>query len=155
MQKCKHFCAALASLLVLETTNRKPVVLIAVVQVRVVEVDVQEHVVRVVAIVLRRTPEVRVEALVVATPIAAPVAGRQRREPESIRAVAVIKPATGGFKGRTGTILAAHRREQGLEFRFAGQMPTAGANCFCCRPGVQATVLGAVGGHVVVATLSA
>lgn len=62
---------------ILESMNRKPVVLVVVVQVRAAEAVVQAHVVREVAIVLGRTPEVRVVALVVVIPIEAPEAGRE------------------------------------------------------------------------------
>ena len=76
----------MASCLVLETTNRKPDVLIVVALVHVAAVVVQDHAVRVVTTVLRRTPEVRLEALVVVIPNPNAVleAGRQRRETESV-----------------------------------------------------------------------
>ncbi len=72
--------AATFALFVFDATNRKPVALVAVVQVRTVVVVVQVNAERVVAIVLCRTPEERVVALGVVIPIVVPVAGRQRRE---------------------------------------------------------------------------
>ena len=107
MQKCKHFCAALASLLVLEATNRKPEDLVAAAQVRIAVVIAQAHVVRVAAIVLCRTPEVRVVALAVVTPVVVPAAGRERREGEGERRegegilvgdAAIRRPASRGLE---------------------------------------------------------
>ena len=89
--------------LVLETTNTIPVGLVVVVQVRIVAVVAQAHEVRVVAIFLCitpflcRTPEVRVGALEVAIPNVVPVASRQRRERERIRAVAITIPPGRGL----------------------------------------------------------
>ena len=90
--------AATFALFVFDATNRKPEVLVVVVQVRIVVVVVQAHVVRVVAIVLCRTPEERVVALAVVTPIVEPVAGRQHRERVIIRAVATTVPPTRRFE---------------------------------------------------------
>ena len=92
MQKCKHFRAALTSLLVLYATDRKPVVLIVVVRTRTVVIVDQAHFVRIVAIALRGTPEDRMNALVVVIPIVASVTSRERREPESIRAITTTIP---------------------------------------------------------------
>ena len=170
--------------LVLKTADRKPGALTVAAQVRGVVAVVHVHVVRVVATELRRTPEVREVALVVVTPSADPVAGRQRREPESVRAVTafafIFVPAAGGLEDRTGSIPpisvifilhSAHRREQCLEFSFAGQVPALGADSLDVPgrkvtfifiaalllrlahrrgPGVQATVLGAVAVSAVV-----
>ena len=85
-------------LLVLETTNRKPAVLAVVVQVRIVVVAAQIHVVRAVAVVLSRTPEVRVVALAVVIPKVVTEAGRKRQEPEGIRSVAIDLPASLGLQ---------------------------------------------------------
>ena len=145
-------------LLVLHATNREPVVLVVVVQVRVVVAVVQAHEVRAVATVLCRvatvlcrTPEVRVVALVVVIPVAVPAAGRERREAEGVRAVAAVIPSGRGLEGRTGCGLAAHCREQGFPFRCIRQVPAARARRFRRTPRVKAAVLGAVGGVVVVA----
>ena len=67
-------------MLVLDASNRIPVALVVVVQVRIAVAVEQVHVVRVFAIVLCRTPEVRFDAFVFVIPIAVPVASRQRRE---------------------------------------------------------------------------
>lgn len=92
--------AGFASLLVLETTNRKTVELIVVEQERVDVVVVQTHVVRVEATVLGRTPEVREVTLVEVTPIVVPVAGRKRRKPEGILVgnAAIRRPASLGLQ---------------------------------------------------------
>ena len=83
--------------LVLEATNRKPVVLVVDVQVRIVVVAVQEHIIRETAIVLCRTPEVRVGALEVVIPEAVPAVGRERGEGEGIRAIATTFPSGCGL----------------------------------------------------------
>ena len=90
----REFHGTLLFSLVLYTTNRASVGLSEVVQVRVVVVVEQEHVERVLTIGLRRTPEVRIVAHVVVIPNVVPVAGRQRRETESIRSVATIVPTS-------------------------------------------------------------
>ena len=155
MQKSQRFCATLASLLVLETTNREPVELVVVVQVRVVVAVVQAHEVRAVATVLCRvlcrTPEVRVVALVVVILVAVPAAGRERREAEGVRAVAAVIPSGRGLELCTGRGTAAHGREQRFPFRGVRQVPAARARRFRRTPRVKAAVLGAVGGVVVVA----
>ena len=78
--------------LILYTTNREAVVLVSVVlQGRIVDfVDVQR--VRIVDVILRRTPEVRVGAAVVEVAIVEPAAGRQGGKPEGIGAVAIRFP---------------------------------------------------------------
>ena len=119
MQKRQHFCAALASLLVLallrsagccvsamemstlisatldllvlETTDREAFVLFDVgLVVRTVFAEVRIHVVCAVAIVFSRTPEVCVVALAAIVPIVVPVAGRKRRKTKGVIAVASI-----------------------------------------------------------------
>lgn len=84
--------------LIPETTNRKPIALIAVVQVRTVAERAQVHAVRAVAIELRRTPEVRVIAIAGEVAIVAPVASRQGGKTEGIRAVAIAIPTRLGLE---------------------------------------------------------
>ena len=60
--------------LVPKATNREPEVLVVADQERNIDVVVQVHVVRVEAIVLRRTPEDRAVALVEEIPIVVPAA---------------------------------------------------------------------------------
>ena len=79
--------------LVPKATNRVPVVLVVVEQVRTIVAVVQAHEVRAVAIVLRRTPDVRAVALAVEIPIVVPEASRQRREEIGILAIAIVFPA--------------------------------------------------------------
>ena len=67
-------------------------ILTNVAQIRIVAAVVQAHAVRFVAIVVRRTPEVRVVALAVVTPTVASDANRVCREREGFRAVAPIFP---------------------------------------------------------------
>ena len=114
--------------LVLEATNRKPEVLVMVVQVRIVAAVVQVHEGRVAAIVLCRTPKGRVVALVDVTPVVAPVAGRERGEGEGIRAIATIIPSGCGLEHLACGWLTADCREQSFEFRFYWQMPALWAN---------------------------
>ena len=96
-----NLATASLGLLVLKAPNREPEVLEVAVQVRKVAVVAQAHAVRVVAIVLGRTPEVRVVALVDVIPTAVPEASRQRREGIGIRAIAtssiIIIPAFRGL----------------------------------------------------------
>ena len=108
--------------LVLKATDREPVALTAAAPGRAVVV------VRADTIELRRTPEVRVVALVEVTHIVVLVAGRQRRETERIRSVAAIVPTSLRLELDTGIILAANRREQSFPFRGVRQVPTLGAN---------------------------
>lgn len=75
--------------LILYTTNREPVVLLAVVQ-AMVATEGQVHEVRAVATVLRRTPEGRFVAEV--AEVAVVEASRQRRKTEDIGAVAIRFP---------------------------------------------------------------
>ena len=93
-----NLATASLGLLVLKATNRKTDALEVVAQVRIGAEVVQVHAVREVAIVLRRTPEVRVVALVVVIPTAVPAASRQRREGIGIRAVAATVPAASGLE---------------------------------------------------------
>ena len=71
-------------LLVLETTNREGVVLIAVNQARIDVAEVQVHVDRELAMALSRTPEVCVVAIADEIAIVAPAASRQGGKSESI-----------------------------------------------------------------------
>lgn len=128
MQKSQHFCATLASLLVLYATNREPEVLVVGAQVRIVVAVVQGYVVREVAIVLCRTPEVRVVAIAVEAAIVEPVAGRQGGKPEGVGAVSTTIPTRLRLENLARSGLTAHRREKGLKFRFCRQEPPLGAN---------------------------
>ena len=169
---------------VLETTDRIPVVLVVVVQVSIAVVVEQEHDVRVIAIALSRTPEVRVVALEADIPIVVPVASRQRRESVGVRPVAVLPlriiPAACGLEHPTRCTGSADCSEQSFKFRFCWQVPALGtntANRVCRRtslaiaatlavrrpcshavhrgcPGVKTTVLGAVGKGVAIAPTS-
>lgn len=65
---------------VLETTDRKAVVLVVVVLVHISVAVVEVPVPRVVTIVLRRTPEVSVVTLIVETTIIVAVTSRENRE---------------------------------------------------------------------------
>ena len=112
--------------IVLEATNREPVVLTAVVQAHIVEVEEQVDVVRADAIVLRRTPEFRAVALVAVIPSVVPFASRERREPERIRAIATI-PSGCGLEHLAGRRLSADCVEQSFPFGRARQVPTARA----------------------------
>ena len=63
--------------LVLKATDREPVVLIVVTQVHIAATAPKAHVVRAVAIVLRRSPDERVAALVPVIPFVVPIASRE------------------------------------------------------------------------------
>ena len=99
MQKCKHFRAALTSLLVLYATDRESFRLAVVGQLRNTKDEAQTHGVREVACLplLRRTPEVHISAFIGKAPIHVPVASRQRSKGISISAIAAIEPATCRF----------------------------------------------------------
>ena len=172
-----NLATASLGLLIFDATNRKPVALVAVVQARIVAVVVQDHAVRVIAIVISRTPEVRVVALVVEMPIAAPAASRQRREGIGIRTVAATVPAASGLEHLARRRLAPDCGKQRIPFRLRRQVPALGTNtthrirrraCFTIAatlairaprartvhrssPRVKATVFGAVGCVIAVA----
>lgn len=86
---------------ILYTTNRKPFVLEVVVQARALVVVVQVHVIRaeaIGAIVLLRTPEVRVVATAVEVVTVAPVASRQGGKTEGIRSITIRIPSVCCFE---------------------------------------------------------
>ena len=141
-----NLATASLGLLVLDATNRKPAALVAVVQVRTDVVVAQAHVVREVDIVLCRTPEVRVVAFVVVTPIVDPEASRQRRKRVGIRAI----PASCRFEFCSRCNGTTDSSEQSLKLCFCRQMPACRASRFRSSPCVKATVLGAVGWSVAV-----
>ena len=84
MQTNKFVCATLTIDLVPEATNREREVLVVPIAVHVVEVVGEVPTVRVATTVLRRTPEVRVVALVVEIAIVVAVARRQNSEAKGI-----------------------------------------------------------------------
>ena len=80
-----NLAPASLGLLILDATDRQRRVLAEEAHFRFAVVVGKAHAVRIVAIVLRRTPEVRRIALSREISIVEPVANRKCREPESIR----------------------------------------------------------------------
>ena len=136
MQKCEHFCAALASLLVLEATDRRCNVHALGPQESVIAVLGQRHGEGVVAIKIVDirfydscgTPEGRYVAQLMEGAALEAGARWESGKAVGVRAVAIVRPSAGGFEGCSGDISPADIGEQGFELRLARQVPAFRAN---------------------------
>ena len=98
MQKRKHFCAALASLLVFHAADREPVVLVEAILTHPFAVVVHGLSIRIVVVVAIRSPKGCAVALTHVPFNCTPDANRQYGKGIDIGAIAVIGPTTCRFE---------------------------------------------------------